>query len=229
MERISSNTRANSTRTLGLVLTALFSAIVIILAFTPMLGYIPLGVIRATTVHIPVILGSILLGPKRGAFLGGIMGLTSLINNTFNPVLTSFVFTPFYDVGPYEGGIASLVICFIPRILIGVVPFYVYRLICGRRGKDVVKGGRSIVGLALAGLAGSLTNTLLVMNMIYFFFKDSYGDAVQDKLSGGLYDFILVVIGTNGVPEAIVAAVITLAVGKALMATRVGRIAETIY
>lgn len=64
-------------KTAELVLTALFAAIIIIMAFTP-LGYIPLVVINATIIHIPVILGSLFCGPKKGGFLGFIFGLTSL-------------------------------------------------------------------------------------------------------------------------------------------------------
>ncbi len=54
-------------KTAELVLTALFAAIIIIMAFTP-LGYIPLVVINATIIHIPVILGSLFCGPKKGGF-----------------------------------------------------------------------------------------------------------------------------------------------------------------
>lgn len=46
-----------NSKTNELVLTGLFTAIIIIMAFTP-LGYIPLVVINATIIHIPVILGS---------------------------------------------------------------------------------------------------------------------------------------------------------------------------
>ena len=53
-----------------MVYIALFTAIIIAMSAIPFLGYIPLGVIRATTLHIPVILGSILLGPSSGDFLG---------------------------------------------------------------------------------------------------------------------------------------------------------------
>ena len=48
-------------KTRDLVEMALFAAIIVILAFTP-LGYIPLGVITPTTVHIPVIIAGIILG-----------------------------------------------------------------------------------------------------------------------------------------------------------------------
>ena len=55
-----------------------------------------------------------------------------------NPTVTSFVFTPFYSVGDIHGGFGSLIICFVPRILVGVVPYYVYRLF-DKIGKDYPK------------------------------------------------------------------------------------------
>ncbi|MDE6739352.1 MAG: ECF transporter S component [Lachnospiraceae bacterium] len=133
-------------KTYELVLTALFTAIIVIMAFTP-LGYIPLVVINATIIHIPVILGALFLGPKKGAFLGFVFGLTSFINNTFNPATASaFVFSPViaYDVVGVSGIFKSIYICFIPRILVGVIPYFVYILIRkalkseGQTGKIVV-------------------------------------------------------------------------------------------
>ena len=59
------------TSTVMMVQLALLSAIMVVLAVTP-LGMINLGFINATTLHIPVIVGAILLGPKAGAFLGGV-------------------------------------------------------------------------------------------------------------------------------------------------------------
>ena len=111
-----------------LVLTALFSAIIIIMAFTP-LGYIPLVVINATIIHIPVILGSLFCGPKKGAFLGFIFGLTSFIKNTVTPAsLSAFVFSPVLAASMVgtSGIFKSAIICFVPRILVGVVPYFVY-------------------------------------------------------------------------------------------------------
>ncbi|NCC44824.1 MAG: ECF transporter S component, partial [Clostridia bacterium] len=167
-------------------------------------------------IHIPVIIGSLVLGPKKGAALGAIFGLTSFINNTINPTVTSFVFTPFYSLGEYSGGIGSLIICFVPRILVGIVPFYVYMLVKKMSKKD----GTSNTGLILAGLAGAMTNTLLVMNLIFLFFRETYA-AANGLAASAVYGFILGVIGTNGVPEAIVAAVLTLLIGKVLMSKKV--------
>ena len=79
-------------QTQKMVLTAAFAAIIIIMANVPFLGFIRLGLVSATTLHIPVIIGAILMGPASGAFLGFIFGLNSFLQATFNPNLTSFCF-----------------------------------------------------------------------------------------------------------------------------------------
>ena len=60
---------------------AFLTAIMLVMAFTP-LGYIPLPFMNATTMHIPVIIGACLLGPKAGGALGGIFGITSVVKAT---------------------------------------------------------------------------------------------------------------------------------------------------
>lgn len=118
-------------KTYEFVLLALFTAIIVIMAFTP-LGYIPLVVINATIIHIPVILGALFLGPKKGAFLGFVFGLTSFINNTFKAATASaFVFSPVLaaNVIGVSGVFKSLYICFVPRILVGIIPYFIYILI----------------------------------------------------------------------------------------------------
>lgn len=139
-------------KTYELVLTALFTAIIVIMAFTP-LGYIPLVVINATIIHIPVILGALFLGPKKGAFLGFVFGLTSFINNTFKAATASaFVFSPVlaYNVIGVSGIFKSLYICFVPRILVGVIPYFIYLLI-RKAVKGEQKTGRIVVD-ALASI-----------------------------------------------------------------------------
>ncbi|WP_277820655.1 ECF transporter S component [Hominisplanchenecus murintestinalis] len=205
-------THENTAQTLGMVQVALFAALIIILAFTPFLGYIPLGFTRATIIHIPVIIGSLMLGPKKGAFLGFVFGMTSFINNTMNPTATSFVFTPFFELGEVHGGIGSVIICFVPRILVGVVPWYVYR------GLERIFG-KQMLSLAAAGIAGALTNTLLVMNLIYVFFRTAYA-AANNVAEGAVYTFILSIIGMNGVPEAVVSAVLVSIICRVLFQYR---------
>lgn len=202
--------------TMSMVQVAIFGAIICVMAFTPFLGYIPLGFTRATIIHIPVIIASLLMGPKKGGALGFLFGLTSFINNTINPTATSFVFTPFYSIGDISGGIGSVIICFVPRILVGVVPYFVYKLVLKISSEKTRNRGVSNIGLVLAGISGALVNTLLVMNLIFLFYGDAYIKASGKAAALG-YTFILSVIGINGVPEAIVAGILTLCIGKILL------------
>ena len=141
---------------------AAFIAIMMIMTVVPVLGFIPLGFMNATIIHIPVIVGSILLGPKKGAVLGFFFGLTSMWKNTaLMPNLTSFVFTPFLTMPNGEsGGIRSVIICMVPRILIGVVAYYVYR------GVSKIWKKRKKLALAAAGVAGDIHRQPLVETFV---------------------------------------------------------------
>ena len=195
-----------------MVLTALFTAIIILMAFVPFLGYINLVLIKATLIHVPVIIGSIILGPKKGGFLGFVFGATSLINNTINPSLLSFAFSPFYSFDGGSGNFWSLVICFVPRILVGVIPYFIYKGI-----KKISPNGKGIDFLALpvASIVGAFTNTILVMGLIYVCFANEFAAAKKIAVDA-VFGIILGIVGTNGVPEAIVAAILCTAVCKAL-------------
>ena len=207
------------TKTLEMAQLALLATLVVLLAFVPYIGYIriPILAIQATTIHIPVIIGSILLGPKAGAVLGGIFGLTSLINNTFQPGITSFCFSPFIQIGEDMGGSPlALIVCFVPRILCGVVPYFVYTAM-QKHAKDPQK--KQKVSLMVSGVCGSMTNTILVMSMIYLFFGAAYAEA-RNIAFEAVIGVILSVVAINGTIEAIVAALIAAAVSTALLKSR---------
>ena len=194
----------------GMVLTALFSAIIIIMAFTP-LGYIPLGVINATIIQIPVIIGALFCRPKQGAFLGFLFGFTSFLKNTIMPAtLSAFVFSPVLAASMFgaKGVLFSTFICFVPRILVGVLPYFVYKLM-----KKVSK--LKSVNFAVAGVVGSFTNTVLVMGSIYILYKDAYASA-QGIDPAAVLGVIGGIIGFNGVIEAVLSGLIVSAVGIVL-------------
>lgn len=197
-----------------MVLAASIAAIIVIMAFVPFLGYIPLGFMNATTVHIPVIIGAVILGPKYGAFLGLTFGLTSLWKNTFMPNPTSFVFSPFVTMGQFHGNAGSLMVCILPRVLIGIAAYYVYRLLMN--SLKMKKMRKRWCSLFAAGVAGSMTNTILVMNLIYFLFGRNYADAAG-WAEKGIYGVILGIIGMQGVPEAIAAGIIVSSVTSILL------------
>ncbi len=187
-----------------LTLLTLFIAIEVVMTFIPFLGFIPLGFINITTLHIPVIIAGILLGKKEGAIVGLSFGLLSVLKNTLTPVATSFLFTPFYEVGNISGGWQSLVIAIVPRILIGYLSGLTFSILS--------KGMKKVTApMGIAALVGSLSNTILVMSLVYIFFAKEYAQAIQIG-SDQVITFILGIIATNGVAEAIAAVVISVAV-----------------
>lgn len=192
-------------------LTAMFLAIMIILAVTP-LGFIPIGPINATTMHIPVIIASIVLGPRIGAGLGAIFGVISLTRATILITPMSFVFSPFI-ANPLtnQGDWRAIIVAIIPRILIGVVPYFVYKGL-----HHLLKQKARPVSLFVAGVAGSMTNTILVMNLIFFFFKDSYANVLQIT-ADAVYGVILGIIFGSGLVEAAVAGIATMGVCAVLL------------
>lgn len=185
---------------------ALFLAIEIILVVTP-LGYIPIGPLNATTMHIPVIIAGIVLGKKAGAELGFVLGLTSLIKATIQPGITSFCFSPFVTIGTMSGNYKSLLIAFVPRILLGYLAGFVFEII--------KKNNRENLGVVVGALTGAITNTVLVLSGIYIFFGEAYASAVGVQYST-LVTVLLGVVSTNGILEAILGAIVSLAIYKAL-------------
>lgn len=61
-----------------LVELALFVAIILLMAFTP-IGYIKTAGLEITLIVVPVAVGAVTLGPTAGAILGGAFGITSFI------------------------------------------------------------------------------------------------------------------------------------------------------
>ena len=103
-----------------MALLAMLCGVLLVMGMTG-IGFIPLPVIKATTMHIPVILGAIVLGPKAGAVLGGLFGLCSIWANTTTPGLLSFAFSPFMSTEGLVGVCKSLWISLGCRILFGTL------------------------------------------------------------------------------------------------------------
>ena len=194
-----------------LVSVALMAAIVIVLANTP-LGMIQLPVIKATTVHIPVIIGAILLGPMAGGILGFVFGVCSLISNTMAPTLLSFAFSPFMSTTGIPGAIKAIWVSVGCRILIGVAAGWLWVLF-----KKVKLN--QIVALVLTGFLGSMVNTVTVMGSIYLLFAQQYAQA-KDVAVTAVWGLVMGTVTASGIPEAIVAAILVAFIGKVLLSSR---------
>ena len=202
-----SKTRKNRKQILFLCQFSILLAIEIIVCFTP-LGTLPsLGMLSATLSHVPVIITALILGTKAGTLMGFAFGMCSFIYWTFvAPGAFSFLYTPFYTLGEYSGNFGSLLICFVPRILIGVVTALTM--------KGLTKLFKNeFVAATIAGVAGTLTNTLLVLGGIYIFFGTEYYSMAVADSSQTLLDFLGMVILTNGLPEAAIGGIAASAIG----------------
>ena len=195
--------------TSAMVLTGLFTAIIIIMSVTP-LGYIPLGVINATIIHIPVILGALYCGPKRGAFLGFVFGMTSFIMNTFRSItLSAFVFSPVLAASQFgvAGVFKSAFICFVPRILVGVVPYFIYVLVRKITRAKFHTAWMILLNTLFAVLVGAGVRTF-VLNTLLSGHKEAGWDMAKVSAEYGTKVWILTV--TLSVIVAVLLTVFTL-------------------
>ena len=153
------------------------------------LGLIRLPIFSLTIMHVPVIIGALLEGPIVGIAVGLIFGLFSMYQNITAPGLTSFIFW-------------NPIVALIPRMLIGIVAYYSFKLL-----KSKIKSTGVCAGFA--AILGTLTNTIGVLGLTYILYLDRYAQARE--ISREAVAGTLLTVGlTNGVPEAIVSALITI-------------------
>ncbi|MHC6180504.1 ECF transporter S component [Clostridium sp. JNZ X4-2] len=179
-----------------IAIIGMLSAISIVLGVTG-LGFIPIPPVKATIMHVPVIIGAVLEGPLVGAMVGLIFGVFSVIQSITTPTPVSFVFmNPLVSV--------------LPRILIGVGSYYVFKLI---------RMKREVLSVGIAAAVGSLINTVGVLGMIYIIYLGPYSKALNISLSAAKKG-ILVVAFTNGMPEMILSIIIAVSVVTAITKMR---------
>lgn len=192
----------NNQKTKNLAFLSLFIAIEILMVIVPFLGFIPIGPLRATTLHIPVIIAGIVLGKEKGAAVGLVFGLSSLIVNTVQPTITSFVFSPFIS-----GSLLSAIIAIIPRVLIGYIAGFIY---------EKLKDKNDYLAMIIGSFLGAVTNTFLVLGGIYLIFGSAYANALGKSFSE-LLPYLIGIITTNGLLEAIVGTIIAVMVSRILI------------
>ncbi len=191
-----------------MVLLGMLVAVLLVMGMTG-IGFIPLPVIKATTMHIPVILGAVLLGPGAGAILGGAFGLCSIWANTTTPGLLSFAFSPFMSTTGFPGMVKAVWIALGCRILFGWLAGWIWKLLKKLKTND-------LVALPVTGAVATVCHTLLVMGSIYILLAQQYADAKNVGVSA-VFGLVMGTVTASGIPEAIVAAVLVAAIGKALL------------
>lgn len=184
-------------KTHRLTLAGMFIAIIIVMTVVPYTGYIefPAGV-AITTLHIPVIIGSIFLGWKYGALLGGVWGVTCLVKAFMNPAPANV---------PFQNPVVSV----LPRLVVGIVAAAIFALCCKKIPKPI--------SALIATICATLTNTVLVLTMLYVF--NAY-ESLAATAAAVIEAIIMTLVGINGVIELVAAAVIVPLIYTALVRAR---------
>lgn len=180
----------STAQTRRLTQLAILIALEAVLTFTP-LGFIMVPPISITLLHIPVIVGAILMGPSAGGILGLAFGLFSMIKaSTAAASPADMAFSPFLSGSP----LASVVMCILPRVLLGVIAGGLYLLLSRKVKAEAVTMGISAV-------AATFLHSMMVLGLLSLLFQ-----------ALPLKDVIAALIGVNCLLEMLAAAVVTAAV-----------------
>lgn len=186
--------------------TAMMIAVTLVLANTP-LGRITMPFLTATTLHIPVILATLVLGWQAGLITGLVFGVHSLISNLTG---ASF-FAPFF-INP--------LVSVLPRALF---PLCVYGIAQGLKRLLGRFDPRHVVAYVAASALGTALHTTMVMGMIYLLYGGQIGQllaqgaGVPEAIAQSGVGMGIAIMGvTNGLPEMIVACVIAPVIALAL-------------
>ena len=193
------NNSMNMKSVLKLTLTAIFIAIIVVMSFTP-IGYLKVGTIEISLLAIPVAAGAALLGVGGGALLGLVFGITSLIQcfgmSAFGTALMGI--NPAFTV----------ILCIVPRVLVGVASALVYKAL---KGKSIQPNVSSL----LSFLTAAVVNTVLFVGLFIALFgrTEFYTGLETQFATTGVIAFFAAFVGVNGIVEAIASALVGGALG----------------
>lgn len=176
--------------TYRLVILGIFVAILIIQVWVPMLGYIMLPGVSLTIIHVTVILGTLLLGTRAGVVMGFIWGGMSI----FRALTSGSPFEKLIFVDP----------------LVSILPRMLMPLCIGLLADQLRRRGWKMNQLGLvAGVLGSLLNTVFVLGAIGLFKGTEYSLGIGIDASVGMWRFLMGLVIANGLPEAVVSGILT--------------------
>lgn len=189
-------------RTNKMVLQALFIAIIVLMAFTP-IGYIKTFGVEITLIVVPVAVGAIILGPVSGAILGGVFGITSFIQ-CFGLSLFGATLLGINPIGTF-------IICIVPRVLMGWLTGLFFIAL---KKWDKTR----MMSYAVASLSGPLLNTLFFMfGLSIFFYNTEYIQGIATALgTTNIVAFVFAFVGINGLIEAIACFILGTAISKSM-------------
>ena len=169
-------------RVLEITTIAVFSAIILVMANVPWLGFIELGIVSITIIHIPVLIGGVFGGKRVSIALGLTFGLASLMVAYIRPTLpASFIF---------QNPLVSV----LPRVLFGYFLYLIYQFFMKNMSNK-------FTAITFSFVISTIVHTVLVLIPMYIFFAESATFA-------GVFPFIYGIMLTNGIFEAIIAGLV---------------------
>lgn len=169
-----------------LVVTGALGALAVFLGITR-LGMFPwISGATITILHIPAILGAILEGPFVGTGIGAIFGVFSLLQANIAPV------TPF-DIA-FRNPLVSVV----PRLLFPILTWGIYWLIAK---------WKKIPAVIISSLVGTFLHTIMVLGMLVL--TNGSGILTGNVQGVTVWAVIGTIFALNGIPEAVVAAILS--------------------
>lgn len=188
-----------------LTLMGLLTAVLLVMSFTP-LGFLTIGPLAITLNMIPVAIGAIALGPKGGAILGAVFGITSFLQ-CIGIGGTSPMGVILFEINPT----LAFVQRFVPRLIMGILTAYIY--------KFIKKAAGSTVASYASGFFAAFLNTLLFMSLLVLLFGNT--EYMTELMNGkNVIVFICTFVGVNAVFEMLVSTVLTGIIVKALEKAR---------
>lgn len=178
------------------------------------LGSVPVGPLYMSFLTVPIAVGAIILGPVAGAILGGVFGFVSFMDAIKG---ASIMTSSLLAVSPLH----TFILCVGTRVLMGVCVGLVYRGIC-----HICKN--SVVNCFAASLAAPVLNTLFFMGYIVLaFYNTEYVQGlVSAKGASNPLMFVVLLVGVQGVIEAVVCSITGTAIGGSLLRVK-ARMAAT--
>ena len=170
------------------VVAAILTALITMMNWIPYTGYIPIlgGAVEMTTLHIVVITGSIALGWKYGAFLGGVWGLNCVLRALTNPLWALFT---------------NPLISLVPRALVGLIAALIFALL-----HKMIQS--KIVCATLTAALATIIHTALVVTAIF-----AVGGSFQTyEAIFALFKEIYVAVVTLNGPFELIAAIVAVPV-----------------
>lgn len=175
----------------SIVFDAMFLAIIAVMTFVPYVGFIQIGIISFTLIHIPVLIGAALFGWKRGLIYGVFFGVVSLIKAVISPA------------GAMDLLFINPLISILPRAVFGLAAGFLFALV-----KKMPRFYQKGIHITIASFILTALHTFLVMGMIWLIYRpeiESFSAQINSQLGVALT--ILIAIGA--LIEAGIAAVVT--------------------